>query len=102
VRSGSANLRVTGSGPLVGGPAIAGPRGTCRRIAFSYTVRPRADRAVLRWACRPAGADRSRPVHLDVLRLPRDTIASRYTLTRRPCSRSAALERGTAEVAATC
>jgi len=87
VRSGSEYLRVTGSGSLIGGPVIDGPRGACRRIAFRYTVRPKAGTAVLRWACRRAGADRAPPIHLDVFTRPGDTIVSSYTIIRRPCSR---------------
>jgi hypothetical protein len=86
VRSDSDYLRVVGSGPLVGGPAITGPGGTCRRIAFRFTVRPTRGTAALRWTCRRAGADRSPPIHLDVLGTPRDAIVSRYTIVRRPCS----------------
>jgi hypothetical protein len=86
VRSDSEYLRVVGSGPLVGGPPISGPGGTCERIAFRFTVRPKEGTAVLRWTCRRAGADRSPPIHLDVLVAPRDTIVSRYTILRQPCS----------------
>ena len=86
VRSDSEFLRVVGSGPLIGGPVIRGPGGACRRIAFRYTVRPKAGTAGLRWACRRAGADRSPPIHLDVLARPRDTIVSSYTILRSPCS----------------
>ncbi len=85
-RSDSEYLRVLGRGPLVGGPAITGPGGTCRRIAFRFTVRPKRDTAVLRWACRRAGSDRLPPIHLDVLGPPRDVIESRYVIVRRPCS----------------
>jgi hypothetical protein len=65
---------------------IAGSGGTCRRVAFRYTVRPKRGVAVLRWACRRAGTDRSPPVHHDVFRRPRDTIISSYTIITRPCS----------------
>ena len=86
VRSDSEYLRVVGSGPLIGGPVIRGPGGACQRIAVRYTVRPAAGTAGVRWACRRAGADRSPPIHLDVLSRPRDTIVSSYTIIRRPCS----------------
>ena len=90
VRSGSEYLRVTGSGPVTGGPTIAGPEGACRRIVFHYTANTKARAAVLRWACRPAGAESSRPIHVDVFKQPRDTIVSSHAITRRPCSRAPA------------
>ena len=97
VRSGSEYLRVAGSGSLTGGPPIAGRGGACRRIVFQYTANTKARPAVLRWACRPAGAERSPPIHVDVFRQPRDTIASSHAITRRPCSRPSAAERGLAQ-----
>ena len=102
VRSDSDYLRVVGSGPLVGGPVITGPGGTCGRIAFRLTVRPKRGTAALRWTCRRAGADRSPPIHLDVLGTPRDTIASRYTIVRRPCSPQPSLTRAVGAVADAC
>jgi hypothetical protein len=86
VRSGSEFLKVTGSGSLTGGPTIAGRGRVCRRIVFEYTANTKARAAVLRWACRPAGAEGSPPIHVDVLRQPRDTIVSSHTITRQPCS----------------
>ena len=86
VRSDSEYVRVVGTGPLIGGPAIDGPAGTCRRISFRFTALPKAGTAGLRWACRRTGDDRSPPIHLDVLRSPRDAIVSSYTIVRRPCS----------------
>ena len=88
-RSNSGYLRVVGTGSLIGGPVAAGTGGSCRHIAFRYTVGPARGRAVLRWACR-SGPDRSPPVLLDVFRRPRDRIASSYTIIRRPCSPRAA------------
>jgi hypothetical protein len=102
VRSDSDYLRVVGSGPLVGGPAITGPGGSCGGITFRFTVRPKRGTAVLRWACRRAGADRSRPIHLDVLGPPRDTIVSRYTIVRQPCSPQPAAADVVGGVAETC
>jgi hypothetical protein len=102
VRSDSDYLRVVGSGPLVGGPAITGPGGTCRRIAFRFTVRPKRGTAALRWTCRRAGADRSPPIHLDVLGTPRDTIVSSYTIVRRPCSPEPSSARAVGAVAGAC
>lgn len=96
-RSGSEYLRVAGSGPVTGGPTIAGPEGACRRIVFQYTANTKARAAVLRWTCRTAGAGRSSPIHVDVFRQPRDTIASSHAITRRPCSRPSAAERGLAQ-----
>jgi hypothetical protein len=102
VSSDSEYLRVVGSGPLVGGPAITGPGGTCERIAFRFTVRPKRGTAVLRWTCRRAGADRSPPIHLDVLESPRDTIVSSYTIVRRPCSPAPTSARAVGAVADVC
>jgi hypothetical protein len=102
VRSDSEYLRTVGSGPLVGGPAITGRGGTCRRIAFRYTVRPKRGTAVLRWTCRRAGADHSPPIHLDVLEAPRDTIVSSYSILRRPCSPQPASARGAGAIADAC
>jgi hypothetical protein len=96
-RSGSEYLRVVGTGSLIGGPVIRGPGGACQRITFRYLARPTAGTAALRWACRRAGADRSPPIHLDVLRRPRDTIVSSYTIIRRPCSPRPAAERSGAQ-----
>ncbi len=73
-RSGRGHLRIVASASLIGGPAIAGPGGTCRRVTVRHAVSPEAGTAVLRWACRRAGADRSRPIHLDVLARPRDAL----------------------------
>lgn len=96
-RSDSEYLRVVGTGPLTGGPVIRGPSGACQRVAFRYVARPTAGTAGVRWACRRAGADRSPPIHLDVLRGPRDTIVSSYTIIRRPCSPRPAAEGGGAQ-----
>jgi hypothetical protein len=84
-RSGSEYLRVLARGSLTGGPAIAGPSGACRRIAVRHALRRDLGVAVLRWACRPAGDDEGPPIHHDVVRRPRDTIASSYTIVTRPC-----------------
>jgi hypothetical protein len=89
-RSGRGHLRIVATGPLIGGPVIAGQSGPCRRVTIRHAVRPEAGTAVLRWACRRAGAGRSRPIHLDVVKRPRDAIASSYTLVKRPCSRAPA------------
>lgn len=86
-RSGDDFMRVVGSGSLIGGPLIAGRRGACRRVAFRHSVRPEAGTAVLRWACRRDDDLRSPPIHVDVFERPRDTIASSYTIVRRPCVR---------------
>jgi hypothetical protein len=83
-RSGSDHLRVFGSGSLIGGPVIVGPRGACRRVTFRFTARPRAGTAVLRWACRRADTDRA-PIHLDVFTRPPDAIVSSYAIVTRPC-----------------
>ena len=86
VRSDDAYLRVLGTGPLVGGPEIARPRGVCRRVTFRFTAHPKQNTATLRWACRRAGDDHSAPLHVDVLATPRDTIVSAYSILRQPCS----------------
>jgi hypothetical protein len=102
VRSDSEYLRVVGNGTLVGGPEITGRGGTCQRISLRYTVRPKERTAALRWACRRAGADRSRPIHLDVLAPPRDIIVSRYSIVRQPCSPVPAPPARTGAVANVC
>lgn len=86
-RSGPGYLRIFATGSLIGGPAIDGPGGPCRRVALRHVVRVEAGTAVLRWACRRAAADRGPAIHRDVVRRPGDTIASSYTITERPCSR---------------
>lgn len=104
VRSGSDFVSLAGTGSLTGGPPISGPGGVCRRIAFHYTADVTARTAVLRWACRRAGAERSSPIHRDGFRLPRDTIASSHAITRRPCSPRQAVgrRRSTTEVRGAC
>lgn len=83
-RSDRRFLRVVATGPAIGGPAIAGARGVCRRVVVRYSTRPAARTASLRWSCR-SGGDESSTVHGDVLRTPGDVIASSYAITRRPC-----------------
>jgi hypothetical protein len=86
-RSGSAYLRIFATGTLIGGPAIVGPDGPCRRVAVRHLARLEARTAVLRWACRRAAADRGPAIHRDVFTRPGDTLASTYTIIERPCSR---------------
>jgi hypothetical protein len=93
-RSGPGFLRVVVRASLIGGPAIAGPRGACERVALRHVVRPGGGVAILRWACRPAVADRGPAVHRDAVRRPRDTIASTYTIVTRPCTPAPAPARG--------
>jgi hypothetical protein len=100
-RSGPGFLRVVVRASLIGGPRIAGPRGACEKVTLRHALRPGGGVAVLRWACRPAGSDRGPAIHSDVIRRPRDAIASTYTVVTRPCTPGPAPARGAQAVLAT-